>query len=330
MKKEFDIIRWGIIGCGDVTERKSGPAFRKVPHSDLVAVMRRDAAKLADYAQRHQVDRFYTDASDLLNDPGVNAVYIATPPESHEDYCIRALEMGKPVYVEKPMALTAAAARRMYEAAERTHTPLVVAHYRRAQPYFRKIADLLHEGAIGRPRTATLEMYRKALSPDELAQPKTAWRVNPSIAGGGLFHDLSPHQLDLLLHWFGRPKQVNGLAFNQAALYEADDMVMAHFRFENGLALQGSWCFTVGAAQERDSCRITGDAGTIDFSFFDRQEIRLKRGESAETMLFEPLEHVQQPMIQEVVNYFRGMGPNPCPPEDGVYVMEWIEQICAR
>ena len=330
MKNKLDVVNWGIVGCGDVTERKSGPAFRKVQHSDLVAVMRRDATKLADYAQRHQVDRTYTDAGDLLNDPLVNAIYIATPPESHEDYCIRALEMGKPVYVEKPMALSAAAARRMMETAEKTGTPLVVAHYRRAQPYFRKIADLLREAVIGRPRTATLEMFRKALSPDELAQPKPAWRVNPSIAGGGLFHDLSPHQLDLLLHWFGRPLQVNGIAFNQAGLYEADDMVMAHFRFENGLALQGSWCFTVGAAEERDLCRITGDAGAISFSFFDRQEIKLERAESTETIVFEPLEHVQQPMIQEVVDYFRGVGPNPCPPADGLYVMEWIEAICAR
>src|SRR6184192_2580039 len=94
-------IRWGIIGCGDVTEVKSGPAFQKASNSALVAVMRRDAAKAADYAARHGVPRWYADARELIADADVDAVYVATPPSSHEEYAIMAAEAAKPIYVEK-------------------------------------------------------------------------------------------------------------------------------------------------------------------------------------------------------------------------------------
>src|SRR5688572_22425115 len=104
----MDKINWGIIGCGDVTEVKSGPAFNRVRDSALVAVMRRDEAKVKDYASRHQVPAWYTDAQVLINDPGINAIYVATPPSTHEEYAIAALKAGKPVYVEKPMSVDTA------------------------------------------------------------------------------------------------------------------------------------------------------------------------------------------------------------------------------
>src|SRR6476646_8946793 len=128
------MIRWGIIGCGDVTEVKSGPAFNKVPNSTLVAVMRRDGKKAEEYATRHQVPKWYDNADRLINDPDVNAIYVATPPSTHEQYTLAALNAGKPVYVEKPMALHAASAMRMAETAKEENLPLVVAHYRREQP----------------------------------------------------------------------------------------------------------------------------------------------------------------------------------------------------
>ncbi|MGZ8518157.1 MAG: Gfo/Idh/MocA family protein, partial [Chitinophagaceae bacterium] len=161
-------ISWGIIGCGDVTEVKSGPAFNKVKNSELVAVMRRDAAKAEDYAQRHHVPKWYTSANSLINDPDINAVYIATPPSSHEEYTIAALQAGKPVYVEKPMTVNASSAENMMKKGTEMNGKLVVAHYRRAQPLFQKIKDLLAEKVIGEIRFARLACYKKSLSPEEL------------------------------------------------------------------------------------------------------------------------------------------------------------------
>jgi predicted dehydrogenase len=184
-------IKWGMIGCGDVTEVKSGPAFNKVPNSSLVAVMRRDAEKAKDYAFRHGVPKWYADGEELINDPEVNAIYIATPPAQHEAYCLLALAAGKPVYVEKPMTLNAESGLRMEEASVRYDTKLTVAHYRRAQPMFLKVKSLLEDGVIGDVRFSSLQMLQPQQS-DLIANVESNWRLDPAISGGGLFHDLAP------------------------------------------------------------------------------------------------------------------------------------------
>jgi len=321
-------INWGIIGCGDVTELKSGPAFNKVPNSKLVAVMRRDAEKAKAYARRHHVPRWYDDASLLINDPEVNAIYVATPPDKHEAYTIVALHAGKPVYVEKPMALNYASASNMSHVAKKLNIKLTVAHYRREQPLYKKIKQLLLDKVIGEVRLARLEFYKPAMSKAELALPKNAWRVDPAIAGGGLFHDLAPHQLDMMYHFFGAAESINGISTNQAGNYNANDMVAGNVLFKNGIAFSGAWCFN--AAEESDHCEIIGSAGKIKFSFFSGNTIELITGDTSTSFSFEPLEHVQQPMIEKTVQYFLNEAPNPCSAEEGAEVMRWLGELDMR
>ncbi|MBL7742825.1 MAG: Gfo/Idh/MocA family oxidoreductase [Chitinophagaceae bacterium] len=323
-------IQWGIIGCGDVTEVKSGPAFNKVSNSSLVAVMRRDAAKAEDYARRHGVPKWYSDASKLIHDPDVNAVYVATPPSSHEEYAIAALQAGKPVYVEKPMSVDTASAKRIAEAAKKYGQKLVVAHYRRAQPLFSKIKQLLDEKLIGDTRFARLEIYKKMLLPEELVHPSRGWRVNREIGGGGIFHDLAPHQLDLMYHFFGEPIKVAGVSQNQSKQYDADDIVAGNIVFRSGVVFNGLWCFTVAKEEERDHCEIIGERGKIGFSFFDHKPVEVTVDGKTETLVFDPLPHVQQPMIEKVVNFFLDKGPNPCSGEEGVNVMRMIDQFTSH
>lgn len=321
------MIKWGIIGCGDVTEVKSGPAFNKVKDSSLVAVMRRDAAKAKDYAQRHNVCKWYGDANALINDPEVNAIYIATPPSYHEEYTIAAVNAGKPVYVEKPMALNAAGAKRMENAATAKNVKLAVAHYRREQPMFKKIKQLLTDNAIGDIRFARLEFYKKSLSKKELEIPKNAWRVDAAIAGGGLFHDLAPHQLDLMYYFFGAADKVKGIALNQQRLYNADDIVAGNIVFRNEVLFNGLWCFNVAEDEEKDSCEIVGTKGKIQFAVFGEAKITVTVEGKKENILFNKMQHVQQPMIEKVVDYFLDNTQNPCSGEDGVKVMEMMEGI---
>jgi len=323
-------INWGIIGCGDVTEVKSGPAFNKVKNSELVAVMRRDGEKAKDYALRHNVPKWYTDAGSLINDPGVNAVYIATPPSSHEEYTIAVLEAGKPVYVEKPMSVDAASANRMVKAAKGKNIKLTVAHYRRAQPLFKKIKQLLSEKIIGEVRFARSELYKQLLSKEELTVPKTAWRVDTAIAGGGLFHDLSPHQLDLMYYFFGDVSKASGIAINQAGLYVADDIVTGNILFKNSVVFDGLWCFNASAADEKDNCDIVGDNGKISFSFFEHRPVTVTVNGKTDSFSFEPLQHVQQPMIEEVVKYFLDEGPDPCSADEGAIVMKLIDDFTTK
>ncbi len=323
-------INWGIIGCGDVTEIKSGPAFNKVKNSSLVAVMRRDAEKAKDYARRHNVPKWYADADSLINDADVNAIYIATPPSSHEEYTLAALKAGKPVYVEKPMAVNAAAAKNMMKAAQEKNVKLTVAHYRREQPLFKKIKQLLAENTIGEIRSARLEFYTKSLTKEELQIPKNAWRVDATIAGGGLFHDLAPHQLDLMCYFFGDADNAHGFALNQAGLYNADDIVTGNILFKTGVLFSGFWCFNVDENEDKDSCEIIGSKGKIQFSVFGEPKITMSVEGKKENFLFERLQHVQQPMIEKVVDYFLDKGTNPCSGEEGGKVMELIDKFTER
>src|SRR5678815_1805352 len=197
MKNISGTVNWGIIGCGDVTEVKSGPAFNKVPNSKLVAVMRRNAEKARDYAQRHDVEKWYDDADDLINDPEVNAIYVATPPLNHEEFAVKAMKAGKPVYLEKPMAVDAIASQRIEHVALETGAKISIAHYRRQQPLFLAIKKLLQEKAIGDVRLVNLNLLQPHQS-DMITKTETNWRIDPSVSGGGLFYDLAPHQLDLM------------------------------------------------------------------------------------------------------------------------------------
>ena len=323
-------INWGIIGCGDVAEVKSGPAFQRVPNSALVAVMRRDAVKAKDFALRHKVARWYHDASQLIDDPEVNAVYIATPPDSHENYTVAALKAGKPVYLEKPMTLDFASAQRMVKANADLNGKVSIAHYRRAQPFFLKIKELLDSRAIGKVRAVQLTYFKKSLSASELQIPGNAWRVNPEIAGGGLFHDLAPHQIDIILYFFGAVQKATGLAFNQANAYKADDVVTGDILFKSGVVFSGLWCFNVGKENEMDLCEITGTNGKISFSVFPPQKITITRNGKTEVLNFTPPAHVQEPMIAKVVAYFLGQGPNPCTAEEGAVVMDLMDTFTRK
>ncbi len=323
----MESIKWGIIGCGDVTEVKSGPAFNKVNGSSLVAVMRRDGDKAKDYASRHGIPKWYADARQLINDPDINAVYVATPPLHHEEYAIAALEAGKPVYLEKPMALNEASCQRISDVAVRNNVPLVVAHYRRALPLFITIKELIDSSAIGEIRFVNLQLWRPPKS-GIIARSEVNWRVDPTQSGGGLFHDLAPHQLDLMLDYFGEIKKASGVSANQGGLYLADDIVSGEIVFKSGVFFKGLWCFTVCAEAAKDHCEIIGAEGKISFSFFSNRYI-LSRNGIEQPVEFVMPQHIQQPMIEKVVNYFLGKGPNPCSGEEAIAVMKVMDCFTA-
>lgn len=324
MKTINGSVNWGIIGCGDVCEVKSGPAFNKVPNSRLVAVMRRNLLKARDFANRHGVPKAYGDASQLITEPEVNAIYIATPPESHEQYTMDAIKAGKPVYVEKPVSLNAASCRRMSERAALTLTPVTVAHYRRGLPLFRKVRSVIRDGTLGNIRLIRLTVLQPKTS-KIITETDDNWRVNPELSGGGLFHDLSPHQLDIMCWIFGKPRKVEGRSFNQAGLYDAPDLTTLEAVFNNDTVLQGAWGFSVAESATQDTCEIYGDKGMMRFSFFRKSNIDLISDLGTEVMEFDYPVNIQQPMIDDVVRYFRGEGPNPCSLDEAAIVMDMMD-----
>jgi predicted dehydrogenase len=313
---------WGIIGCGDVTEVKSGPAFNKVPGSSLVAVMRRDKEKAQDYAKRHNVSYWFNDADELINHPAINTIYVATPPKFHEEYVLAAIKARKQVYVEKPMSIDVASCIRMNEAADKAGVKLCVAHYRRALPKFIKIKQLLTEKRIGDIRTVNITLFAS----DTSEKISKSWRVDPSLAGAGLFYDLAPHQLDLAIYFFGNAIEPVGYSTNQAGLYAAEDIVTGIARHENNILLTGTWCFTVAKGLEKDMFEIIGSKGKISFSVFGH-ELEIDNGYEKEIINFTPPVHIQQPMIEKVVSYFSGIGENPCSAIEAIKSMSVMERF---
>ena len=299
-------VRWGIIGVGNVTERKSGPGFQLAERSELVAVMRRNAGLAADYARRNKVPRWYDDADELINDPEVDAVYVATPPDSHREYAVRVAQAGKPVYVEKPMARTALEGGEIISACEQEGVGLFVAYYRRALPRFALVKELLDGGRIGQLRSVSIRNERAAHvggTGDE------GWRVDPEISGGGHFVDLGSHILDLLDWLLGPVTDAAGVATNRGGRYRAEDLVTGVFSFRSGVEGVGVWNYD--SFQDKDQIEIIGTAGALRFSCFGDEPLRLLTGRGAELIEAPYPEIVQLPLIQTVVNNLTGHGQSP-------------------
>lgn len=307
---EMKKIKWGIIGCGDVCERKSGPAFYKIKNSSLNAVMRRDEDMLKDFAARHNVKKYYTDVDNLINDSDVNAIYVATPPNTHKEYAIKVMQAGKPVYVEKPMALNYRECLDMVQVSKKTGQKLFVAFYRRALPYFIKIQEILNDNIIGSPLCVDIRHYVSPKDSD-LNPSQHTWRINKRIAGGGYFYDLAPHTLDILDFLLGEIDTVKGYTKNLGHLYDVEDTISAIFRFKSGMLGIGQWCFVAHKSAEQDVVRITGTKGYIEFSVFAFTPIVLESESINKTFKFEQPEHIEQPLIQTIVDELRGIGACP-------------------
>jgi predicted dehydrogenase len=319
---ESSIVNWGIIGCGDVAEVKSGPAFQKVNGSSLLTVMRRNEEKVKDFAKRHQVPNYTTSASELINDENINAIYIATPPSSHLNYALQAIQAGKNVYLEKPMVLNSNEANVLLNALNESDTKVTVAHYRRNLPLFIKVKKLLDTNTIGRVFSAEIDIAQSK-NANLIAKTDDNWRLNSEISGGGYFHDIAPHQIDLMCYYFGDIAKVKKGAY--ASNGSLNDIVKGEIDFTNGIRFKGSWDFA--ATNDRDKCTITGEKGTITFSFYN-DEILVKTNEKRNTLKFENPMHVQQPMIEKVVGYFLGKNENPCSVEEAAVVTKIMDKFC--
>lgn len=311
-----------MLGCGDVTEVKSGPAFQKADGSQLVAVMRRDGGKAEDYARRHNVPFWTNNADELIHREDVDIVYIATPPGAHLELALKVCTAGKPCYVEKPMARSAAESRVMLEAFQRAGLPLFVAFYRRAQERFKTIKGLLDSGRLGRLAGVGYE-FEKPL-PRDFDPDNIPWRWNAADAGAGLFYDMGSHLLDIFDFLMGPLKDVAGVAANRASKHDVEDAVAMSFSVMGAPGV-GRWNFA--ARGERDRIKLEGTEGEITFSCFGNDPARLETGSGVEEISFEPPQHVHQPLVQTIVDELRGVGKCPSTGETALRTMRVMDAV---
>ncbi|WP_138432336.1 Gfo/Idh/MocA family protein [Winogradskyella algicola] len=294
-------IKWGIIGCGNVTEVKSGPAYKMTKGFELVAVMRRNLELVKDYARRHDVPCYYNDADKLINDPEVDAVYIATPPDTHHYYAMKVAQANKICCIEKPMAPSYKECLEITDIFKTKGLPLFVAYYRRSLPRFNKVKSLLEEKAIGNVRHIHWYLSR---TPSDLDTSDTYnWRTDAKIAPAGYFDDLASHGLDLFNYLLGDIKEAKGISSNQQKLYTAKDIISASWEHENGVLGTGMWSF--GTYQREDKVRIIGNKGELSFSVFLEEPIQLITSKGLETFQIDNPQHIQQYHVENMAKHLQ-------------------------
>ncbi|MEM6552347.1 MAG: Gfo/Idh/MocA family oxidoreductase [Planctomycetota bacterium] len=301
-------LRWGIIGCGDVCEVKSGPALQKATGSALLTVCRRNADLARDFAQRHGVPHWTADPQAVIDDPDVHIVYIATPPGSHRDYAQRVAAAGKPCYVEKPMARSAAECDAMNRAFQDANQPLFVAYYRRTLPRFVELKRLLDSGALGQITSVSLRLTQPPPTNTD------SWRVDPTISGGGLFLDLGSHALDLLDFLFGPLANIQGqaqrLAPTTPTAAPVEDHVAATFTLPNGAP--GTALCDFAAAAREDTLEIHATHGSARAAIFSHSRLDIHTDGQTTTTDHPDPPHVHQPLVQTLVDQL--LHPNQAPP----------------
>lgn len=312
-------VVWGMIGCGDVTEKKTGPPLYKIPNSRLKGVYNRTQARAEDWVARHGHGTVYESIEALLADPEINAVYIATPPASHHPYAIQALQAGKIPLIEKPMASTFEQCQEIMAVAEKENLPVFINFYRRGLEKIMTIKQLLEDGAIGEPLVVESRHFRQVeasdLNPDQLP-----WRVTKE-AGGGKALDTQVHVLDYLQYFFGNIETMTGVAENRGGYYEVEDTITASFQFENRVVGTAAWCYV--ADLNLDEIRVTGTKGQMVFSGTGVTDLTV----NGETLAFESPEHVAMPFMEKVVDELLGKGPSPADTTQAAHVIQVFDQL---
>jgi predicted dehydrogenase len=261
--------------------------------------MRRDESKAKDFATRHNVKKYYANADDLINNNEVNAIYIATPPDSHKYYGLKVAATKKPCCIEKPLAPNYADSLAIFEAFKNANTPLFVAYYRRSLPRFEKIKQWIDEGLIGKIRHINWHLSKPANDLD--ISKKYNWRTDKNIAIGGYFDDLASHGMDLFIHFLGNINEVKGISLNQQGLYTAKDAIAACWIHENEVTGTGSWNF--GCNSRIDKVTIYGSLGTIEFSIFEEAPIVLTSTLKTETITIAHPKNVQYFHVEKMRDF---------------------------
>jgi predicted dehydrogenase len=300
MSKDEPVVRWGLIGCGDIAARRVAAALREAPGSRLVAVSRRQADKAEEFARRFGADRWHASWEDLLRGD-VDAVYIATPVALHARMAIAAAEAGKHVLCEKPMALDVEECDRMVHAAEANGVKLAVAYYRRFYPILRRLKDLLREGAIGAPVTAQADSFGPF---DPGPDNPRRWIVEKGQSGGGPMFDVGCHRLEVFLNLFGVVAEVRGVVARVALSRDVEDTAVAVLRFEQGPV--ATVRVTHAVAESRDTLEVYGRAGSIHVPNLNGPEMRIRANGSETVEQHPPPTNLHQPLVDQFVRAVRG------------------------
>jgi len=249
-------LRIGVLGAANIA-RSFITALRGSLKVDVCAVASRDAAKGAAFAKEMGVAQSFASYESMLSDPSIEAIYNPLPNNLHAEWSIKAVNAGKHVLCEKPLAANSADAVAMFAAARANDVYLVEAYPYRAQPQTIKLAELVRNNAVGRVQTVQASFGFPLVAPNNI-------RWDPSLAGGALM-DVGCYPLSLVRLVAGE-RPVRAMAMAQLSESGVDRTFMGTLEFASGLIAQISCSF--GTARHRRAL-IVGDVGTIDTTYFN-------------------------------------------------------------
>ena len=283
-------IRWGLVGCGDIAEKRVALALRSAAGSKLLACSRKQPARLWEFQQRHGIPKGCPDPAEIFADPEIDAVYLATPVFLHCLHTIEAAAHGKHVLCEKPMAMDAAECQQMVDACRHHGVKLGIAYYRRFYPVVGKIQEFLKSGALGK-----VILVRTTLVEPTPLEP-AAWRFVPDEGGGGLLMDMVSHRLDLLCMLFGEPLSVSALTDTRELHIPVEDTGSLLIQFEEGVqaAVFASHCVHA----PMDEFEIFGTRASLRINPLNGSELHLV-GDHGETFHLPKAENVHLPLIED-------------------------------
>jgi predicted dehydrogenase len=293
----MSVVRWGLVGAGDIAEKRVAPALVTANRSELVAVSRRRPQLAEEFARRFGARRWHADWRELVRDDEIDAVYVAAPVQLHAPITIAAAEAGKHVLCEKPMALSVDECDRMIRSTDAAGVQLGIAYYRHLYPLVQRVKRLLSDGAIGAPVIAQLDAFERFDPPP--GHPR-AWLLDPAVSGGGPMFDFGCHRIEVLLSLFGDVADVRALRANVLFDRRVEDAAIATLRFLPGPL--ATVTVAHAAAEPRDSLDVFGAEGSIHVAKLNGPELRLVRG-GEQTVEQHPLpDNVHLPLIQQFVN----------------------------
>lgn len=287
-------VKWGIIGCGDIVRKRVAKAIQEDPRSDLIAVCRRNQSKLKEFCSTFGVSRAYSRAQDLISDPDIDAVYVATPVVLHRSQTIDAAQAGKHVLVEKPMALTAVECEQMETICQDAQVKLGVAYYRRFYPVVARMKKLIEQGTIGTPLSASAVTSSPfPFTPGD----EGYWRARSELGGGGALMDIGSHRIDLFLDLFGPCTRVESFCDTLAADCETEDVASVLMQFDKGAhgLLQ---CF-FGTSNEWDSFIVLGSDGRLSVDPLNKGLLIVEEGSDRRSESLPPADNLHAPLIED-------------------------------
>lgn len=317
-------LRWGLVGCGDIARRRVAPALRDLESCELVAVSRADASRAEAFAAEFGARRWHADWRELVRDPEVEAVYVATPVHLHAEQAVAAAEAGKHVLCEKPMALSAAECVRMNAAAEANGVRLGVAYYRRFYPAVGRVAEILRSGEIGTAVVAQLNAFERF---DPAPGHPRRWLLEKGLSGGGPMFDFGCHRVEVLLNLFGAPARVSAVAGNVVFRREVEDTACAVFVFEGGA--QAVLTVTHAAHEPRDTLEVFGSLGSVRADVLNEGRLRVRTAAGERVEAHPPHANYHQPLVEDFARAVAEGRPPLVDGRDGQAVSEVLDLIYA-